>query len=64
MRDENCKKNKVCFTNFDFLVDFMVNLVVNVIFVKVTWPKTLKKWFNVKNKAQDFHADDFNHGGG
>ncbi|GJR78914.1 type I inositol polyphosphate 5-phosphatase 4-like protein [Tanacetum coccineum] len=29
---------------------------------KVTWPKTLKKWFNVKNKAQDFHADDFNHG--
>ncbi|PWA49831.1 endonuclease/exonuclease/phosphatase [Artemisia annua] len=30
---------------------------------KVTWPKTLKKWFNVKNKAQDFHADDFNHGG-
>ncbi|CAH1439118.1 unnamed protein product [Lactuca virosa] len=30
---------------------------------KVSWPKTLKKWFNVKNKAQDFDADDFNHGG-
>lgn len=30
---------------------------------KVSWPKTLKKWFNVKNKAQDFHADDFSHGG-
>ncbi|XP_071741309.1 type I inositol polyphosphate 5-phosphatase 4-like [Rutidosis leptorrhynchoides] len=30
---------------------------------KVLWPKTLKKWFNVKNKAQDFHADDFSYGG-
>ncbi|XP_076919595.1 type IV inositol polyphosphate 5-phosphatase 7-like [Bidens hawaiensis] len=28
---------------------------------KVSWPRTLKKWFNVKNKAQDFHADDFSH---
>ncbi|KAD3068610.1 hypothetical protein E3N88_36490 [Mikania micrantha] len=28
---------------------------------KVSWPKTLKKWFNVKNKAEDFHADDFSH---
>lgn len=32
---------------------------------KLSWPKTLvKKWFNVKSKAQDFHADDVAHGGG
>ncbi|KAJ9543025.1 hypothetical protein OSB04_022732 [Centaurea solstitialis] len=30
---------------------------------KVSWPKTLKKWFSVKNKAENFHADDFNYGG-
>nr|XP_043636407.1 type I inositol polyphosphate 5-phosphatase 4-like [Erigeron canadensis] len=30
---------------------------------KVSWPKTLKKWFNVKNKAQDFHADGSSNGG-
>ncbi|KAI3736314.1 hypothetical protein L6452_15853 [Arctium lappa] len=30
--------------------------------VKVSWPKTLKKWFSVKNKAEDFHADDFSYG--
>ncbi|KAJ0581438.1 putative endonuclease/exonuclease/phosphatase [Helianthus annuus] len=29
--------------------------------LKVSWPKTLKKWFNVKNKAEDFHADAFSH---
>ncbi|KAI3783043.1 hypothetical protein L2E82_13105 [Cichorium intybus] len=28
---------------------------------KISWQKTLKKWFNFKNKAEDFHADDFNH---
>lgn len=27
--------------------------------VKLSWPKTLvKKWFNIKNKAEDFHSDD------
>ncbi|XP_076944376.1 type I inositol polyphosphate 5-phosphatase 4-like [Bidens hawaiensis] len=26
---------------------------------KVSWPKTLKRWFSVKSKAEDFHADDF-----
>ncbi|KAJ0808406.1 putative endonuclease/exonuclease/phosphatase [Helianthus annuus] len=26
---------------------------------KVSWPKTLKRWFGVKSKAEDFHADDF-----
>ncbi|XP_076921379.1 type I inositol polyphosphate 5-phosphatase 4-like [Bidens hawaiensis] len=30
---------------------------------KVSWPKTIKKWFNVKNKAENFHADDFIYGG-
>ncbi|XP_076914197.1 type I inositol polyphosphate 5-phosphatase 4-like [Bidens hawaiensis] len=31
--------------------------------MKVSWPKTIKKWFNVKNKAENFHADDFIYGG-
>ncbi|XVF80820.1 hypothetical protein PTKIN_Ptkin15bG0105900 [Pterospermum kingtungense] len=31
---------------------------------KLSWPKTLvKKWFNIKNKAEDFHADDVDYGG-
>ncbi|GJX43886.1 type I inositol polyphosphate 5-phosphatase 4-like protein [Tanacetum coccineum] len=41
------------FEVFDFVLMMMV---------KVSWHKTLKKWFNVKNKAHDFHADDFNYG--
>nr|XP_043621289.1 type IV inositol polyphosphate 5-phosphatase 7-like [Erigeron canadensis] len=28
---------------------------------KVSWSKSLKKWFNVKNKAEEFHADDFSY---
>ncbi|GLT74342.1 hypothetical protein SLA2020_461470 [Shorea laevis] len=32
---------------------------------KLSWPKTLvKKWFNIKSKAEDFHADDLDYGGG
>nr|XP_023921244.1 type I inositol polyphosphate 5-phosphatase 4-like [Quercus suber]XP_023921245.1 type I inositol polyphosphate 5-phosphatase 4-like [Quercus suber] len=32
---------------------------------KLSWPKTLvKKWFNIKSKAEDFHADDVVDGGG
>ncbi|XAR61180.1 hypothetical protein NMG60_11034813 [Bertholletia excelsa] len=32
---------------------------------KLSWPKTLvKKWFNIKSKAEDFHADDVVYGGG
>lgn len=32
--------------------------------VKLSWPKTLvKKWFNIKNKAEDFHSDDVVYGG-
>ncbi|KAM7521619.1 hypothetical protein LguiA_011521 [Lonicera macranthoides] len=33
---------------------------------KLSWPKTLvKKWFNIKSKTEDFHADDdVGHGGG
>ncbi|KAD6120026.1 hypothetical protein E3N88_11297 [Mikania micrantha] len=30
--------------------------------VKVSWPKTIKKWFNVKNKDENFQADDFSYG--
>ncbi|PIN19476.1 Inositol polyphosphate 5-phosphatase [Handroanthus impetiginosus] len=31
---------------------------------KFSWPKTLvKKWFNIKSKAEDFHADDIIYGG-
>ncbi|KAK8688498.1 hypothetical protein V6N13_087262 [Hibiscus sabdariffa] len=30
---------------------------------KVSWPKTLvKKWLNIKSKAEDFHADDIDYG--
>lgn len=33
--------------------------------MKLSWPKTLvKKWFNIKSKTEDFHADDdVGHGG-
>ncbi|KAL6208639.1 hypothetical protein ACLB2K_019586 [Fragaria x ananassa] len=32
---------------------------------KLSWPKTLvKKWLNIKNKAEDFHADDVVYEGG
>ncbi|XP_061375336.1 type I inositol polyphosphate 5-phosphatase 4-like [Gastrolobium bilobum] len=31
---------------------------------KLSWPKSLvKKWFNIKSKAEDFQADDVLHGG-
>ncbi|XP_009781035.1 type I inositol polyphosphate 5-phosphatase 4 isoform X1 [Nicotiana sylvestris] len=31
---------------------------------KVSWPKSLvKKWFNIKSKAEDFQADDIVYGG-
>ncbi|KAK6141354.1 hypothetical protein DH2020_024904 [Rehmannia glutinosa] len=32
--------------------------------MKFSWPKTLvKKWFNIKSKTEDFHADDITSGG-
>ncbi|KAL9435931.1 hypothetical protein AB3S75_022072 [Citrus x aurantiifolia] len=32
---------------------------------KLSWPKTLvKKWFNIKNRAEDFQADDDDYEGG
>ncbi|EXB22112.1 Type I inositol-1,4,5-trisphosphate 5-phosphatase CVP2 [Morus notabilis] len=32
--------------------------------MKLSWPKTLvKKWFNIKSKAEDFQADDVLYGG-
>ncbi|KAK9669631.1 hypothetical protein RND81_13G145300 [Saponaria officinalis] len=31
---------------------------------KLSWPKSLvKKWFNIKDKAEDFHADEVSYGG-
>lgn len=30
---------------------------------KVSWPKTHKRGFSTKSKAEDFHADDFISGG-
>ncbi|THG06296.1 hypothetical protein TEA_010052 [Camellia sinensis var. sinensis] len=33
--------------------------------MKLSWPKTLvKKWFNIKSKSEDFHADDVVQQGG
>ncbi|KAJ9547793.1 hypothetical protein OSB04_020336 [Centaurea solstitialis] len=29
---------------------------------KVSWSKTLTKWLGLKNKAEDFHADEFSNG--
>lgn len=74
MRDENPKKSKVSekkkkkklyqlsgffsFTLFSngLLIWF---IVVWLICEKLSWSKTLvKKWFNIKSKGQDFHADD------
>lgn len=32
--------------------------------MKLSWPKSLvKKWFNIKSKAEDFQADDIVYGG-
>lgn len=34
-------------------------MCVVVLGMKLSWPKTLvKKWLNIKSKAEDFHADD------
>ncbi|KAI7991634.1 Type IV inositol polyphosphate 5-phosphatase 7 [Camellia lanceoleosa] len=34
-------------------------LLTFVVLMKLSWPKTLvKKWFNIKSKSEDFHADD------
>ncbi|GJU51483.1 type I inositol polyphosphate 5-phosphatase 4-like protein [Tanacetum coccineum] len=32
--------------------------------ITCSWPKTLKRWFSVKSKAEDFHADDISSRGG
>ncbi|GJV76278.1 type I inositol polyphosphate 5-phosphatase 4 [Tanacetum coccineum] len=41
-------------------------LVIGVLLRRdeVSWPKTLKRWFSVKSKAEDFHADDISSRGG
>lgn len=64
MRDENSKKSKVLFPfyNLFFVVLFFFDYWFWVFFefscVKLSWSKTLvRKWFNLKTKAKDFHAD-------
>ncbi|CAK7346548.1 unnamed protein product [Dovyalis caffra] len=38
---------------------------MSVLLMKLSWPKTLvKKWFNMKSKAEEFEADDVLYGGG
>ncbi|PKI35742.1 hypothetical protein CRG98_043900 [Punica granatum] len=34
------------------------------ILMKLSWPKIVKKWFNIRGKSEDFEADDVVHGGG
>lgn len=43
------------------LCSFLIadSCVCVVLGMKLSWPKTLvKKWLNIKSKAEDFHADD------
>jgi hypothetical protein len=73
MRDENSKKSKVCENAnkkiFGFYDAFMLSLIANsmcvcLLLLKLSWPKTLvKKWFNIKSKAEEFQADDVLYGG-
>lgn len=66
MKDENSKKSKVClrkcrFSIFFFLFEFVELCLLSTLcwLLKHSWPKTLvKKWFNIKSKAEDFHADE------
>ena len=74
MRDGNSKKSKVyempsllfnlyAIFFFQFILEGTES-VNSVYLVKLSWPKTLvKKWFNIKSKAEDFHADDVVDGG-
>ncbi|RRT54853.1 hypothetical protein BHE74_00036714 [Ensete ventricosum] len=50
MRDENSKKSKIA---------DLVLFCPLILLEKLSWSKTLvRKWFNIKSKPQDFHADD------
>lgn len=65
MRDESSKKTKVCFfKNVKLFFFLFLNLPFVFFFMKLSWPKSLvKKWFNIKSKAEDFQADDIVYGG-
>lgn len=69
MRDGSSKKSKVCVNKCQNFSDFSLHSVLRLLIVfssilKLSWPKTLvKKWFNIKNKAEDFDADDADYEG-
>ena len=66
MREESNKKGKV-FAWFHFnlgwvllfrLLCFLSACSALLVHLQLSWSKSLvRKWFNVKSKAQDFHAD-------
>ena len=43
-----------------FAFDFLGLALLTLFFLfKLSWSKSLvKKWFNIKNKAEDFHSDE------
>lgn len=54
-------KRKTWFLCIDVLI---IADSVSALLVKLSWPKTLvKKWFNFKNKTEEFQADDVVYGG-
>lgn len=59
-RFNKCYLSKfVCFFHFSAIRILVFVRLLTVYLVKLSWPKTLvKKWFNIKSKAEDFHADD------
>ena len=73
MRGGNSNKSKVFFWDKPethlILVSFylkyeIADYVKCISLMKFSWPKTLvKKWFNIRSKAEDFHADDADYGG-
>ncbi|KZV22528.1 hypothetical protein F511_09050 [Dorcoceras hygrometricum] len=76
MRDGNSKKSKVCFTERNRIglmgfheidrlsVLLLSRFLILCFLIKFSWPKTLvKKWFNIRSRAEDFHADDIVNGG-
>lgn len=72
MRDLGSKKNKVSSTHyasFDWFLSTALCwfglLFLLSSFEKLSWSKSLvRRWFNIKSKAQDFHSDNvFGQGG-
>jgi hypothetical protein len=47
-----------------FQISGVSEIAYSLYLLKLSWPKTLvKKWFNIRSKAEDFHADDVVYGG-